>query len=114
MIDNMTEPLSKEQARAIVEGRLRQLERSMRMPLAILDDKTIERPWGWVFFWNSIAYRDSRDTKRMVVGNAPFLINRMTGERGPTGTAHPVETYIRRYERQLFWRRLLGGWWRRE
>jgi len=107
----MTEPLNKAQARTLVETRLRLLERSMRMPLAILDDKTIERPWGWVFFWNSVVYRDSRDPARMVAGLAPFLINRRTGERGPTGTAHPVDTYIRRYERQLFWRRLLRGWW---
>lgn len=107
----MTDPLTKAQARSLVESRLRLLERSMRQPLAILDDKTIERPWGWVFFWDSLAYRDARDPARRAAGNAPFLINRLTGESAPTGSAYPASTYIRRYERQLFWRRLLRGWW---
>ena len=67
----------------------------------ILEDETIEKEWGWVFFFQSKEYLISNDGLDMLAGNAPFLVNRYTGEITQAGTAHPVEYYIGVYEWEL-------------
>ena len=41
------------------------------------------------------------DPTHMLVGNAPYIVNRDTGEMISTGTASPIETYVQEYEGQL-------------
>jgi hypothetical protein len=62
-----------------------------RPPVEILDAHTLERPWGWVFFW--------RVPGHAVAGNAPFLVTRAGGTLRPLGTAHPTEWYVANFER---------------
>jgi immunity protein 35 of polymorphic toxin system len=69
--------------------------------LVILDEETIEREWGWVFFYNSQRYLETGDILHALAGNAPYLVNRHTGELQVTGTAHPTEHYIAEYQRHL-------------
>ncbi len=67
----------------------------------ILEGETIEREWGWVFFYQSKKYIETGDDKEMLIGNAPYIINRTTGIITPTGTAHAIEDYIQEYEASL-------------
>ena len=69
--------------------------------IVILDDMTIEKDWGWVFFYQSARYLNTKDFSDMLFGNAPYIVNRYTGELRITGTAHPVEYYIEDYEKLL-------------
>lgn len=69
--------------------------------LVVQNTATIERPWGWVFFYNTEHYLDSGNTHEALVGNAPIVVNRYTGEMLETGTAHPIEHYIEQYEQKL-------------
>lgn len=62
---------------------------------------TIERPFGWVFFYGSQLFEKTGDFKYAVAGNAPFIVNRDTGAIVHTGTALPVEQYINEYEAGL-------------
>lgn len=62
--------------------------------MVIIDEATIHRAWGWVFFYDSCD-----DT--LIAGNAPIIVNRHTGELVVTGTACPVEDYVRDYEAGL-------------
>jgi hypothetical protein len=64
----------------------------------IVDDRTIEREFGWVFFYDSKEYLATGDISHAVLGNAPVIVDRR-GSVHHTGTAHPVEHYIRQYER---------------
>jgi hypothetical protein len=64
----------------------------------ILDDKTIERPFGWVFFYESREYLDTRDLALRMIGNAPLIVDRRDGSIHVTGTAEPIEHYIKEYE----------------
>ncbi len=69
--------------------------------LEIVDDATIEKEWGWVFFYDSAAHMRSGDIKDAIAGNAPVIVNRATGELIITGTAWPVDKYIEDYETRL-------------
>ena len=65
-----------------------------------MDDETIEKAYGWVFFYQAKAYLESGDIVDALVGNAPYIVNKYTGEVHETGTANPVEEYIAEYEAQ--------------
>ncbi len=94
--------LSREGARLQVFLELRRLNglRSGPDELVVLDEHTIERPWGWAFFYTTRGWRDG-DIKFAVGGNAPYIVNRLDGTLRPTGTAAPIEYYIQEYEAQL-------------
>lgn len=66
--------------------------------LVLVPEHTIERPFGWVFFYTSRLYRDTGDIKYALAGNAPLIVNRSSGEVVATGTSRPVEHYIAEYE----------------
>ena len=68
--------------------------------LMLLLEHTIEKPFGWVFFYTSRLYYETGDFAYALAGNAPFIINRHSGEVFTTGTARPVEEYVAEYEAQ--------------
>ena len=68
---------------------------------AAADENTIEKEWGWVFFYTSDRYLKTGDFRYAVAGNAPYIVNRHTGEVRVTGTAQRIEHYIAEYEREL-------------
>jgi hypothetical protein len=67
----------------------------------ILGELTIEKPWGWVFFYQSRAWLETRQTRHMLVGNAPYMVNRYDGSIRTAGTAYPIGYYIAEYEKTL-------------
>ena len=68
---------------------------------AILDQATLDKPYGWVFFYSTKKFVETGDPRDGLVGNAPLIFNRITGEYRVTGTAHPIEHYLSEYEAQL-------------
>ena len=85
-------PVSFQEARALVQARVAMFGDEPR--LVVADQRTIERPWGWVFFYSAAS-------GELIAGNAPYMVNRSTGELIETGTAEPIEAYIVRYEKRL-------------
>lgn len=71
------------------------------MVLEVIDDATIEKEWGWVFFYDSAAHSRSGDISDAIAGNAPIIVNRASGELVVTGTAWPIDKYIEDYESRL-------------
>jgi hypothetical protein len=68
----------------------------------LVPDATIAKPYGWVFFYQSIEFiRDPSNTLAALVGNAPILVDRIDGEIRVLGTARPAEYYLAEYERSL-------------
>lgn len=55
---------------------------------------------GWVFFYDSRQHLLSGDVRDALAGNAPVLIDRISGQVCPTGTAWPVEEYVAEYTAQ--------------
>lgn len=65
----------------------------------ILDQNTIERPFGWVFFYQSRAFVENGDEGAQLVGNAPLIIDRRDSSTHFTGTDQFIDHYIEEYER---------------
>ncbi|WP_271593523.1 YrhB domain-containing protein [Bradyrhizobium sp. CCBAU 65884] len=67
----------------------------------IMREATIAKPYGWIFFYQSNQYLDADDGSAVLVGNAPLIVDRNTGELRVTGTARPLEHYLAEYEKTL-------------
>jgi hypothetical protein len=97
--------LTREQARALVMADLARPPKyqypGATRDFAIIDEHTIERDWGWVFFYNSERYIKTKDRKYALFGNAPYIVNRYTGELLTTGTSQPIEHYMAAYESEI-------------
>jgi Immunity protein 35 len=66
----------------------------------IVDEETIERGWGWVFFYDSQRHLEGDDSlESIVAGNAPYIVRRSDGGILETGTALDIEDYIANFER---------------
>jgi Immunity protein 35 len=68
--------------------------------LVIAQDATIEKDFGWVFFYNSELYLRTGDERYLLAGNAPVIVDRDDGSVEWLGTARPVEEYIADYEQR--------------
>ena len=73
-------------------------ESESEIELALISDATIERPTCFVFFWNSKKYIETGDFQTALGGNAPILVDRRNRSVHTTGTAHPIEHYIKEFE----------------
>ena len=65
----------------------------------IIESETIEKEWGWVFFHSSRKWIETNDFKYAVAGNAPYIVLRKNGKILDTGTAYPIDNYIKRFEK---------------
>jgi len=68
-------------------------------PIELAITKVVERPVGWIFYFNSKRYVETGNTTDALVGNAPFLVDRQKKCIVTLGTAYPVERYVEEYER---------------
>jgi hypothetical protein len=69
------------------------------MRIIILEGQTIEKPWGWVFFYTSRKWHETGDIRYALAGNAPIIVERLTERLLATGTARATEHYMENYER---------------
>ena len=67
----------------------------------IVREATIAKPCGWVFFYQSKEFPDHGTLSEQLAGNAPIVVNRNTGELSVTGTAKPLDDYLKEYEKAL-------------
>jgi Immunity protein 35 len=66
--------------------------------VVVQDELTLERTSCWVFFYQSREYVDEPKRGNLMVGNAPIIVDRDDGAVSLTGTAFPIEDYVRAYE----------------
>jgi hypothetical protein len=90
------------QAKQIALSHLSSLSRELEPDsVVIIDSATMERAFGWVFFYQSREHVESGNAIHCLAGNAPLIIDRLTGNVVSTGTAHPIEHYLAEYETSL-------------
>ncbi|HEM6802835.1 TPA: hypothetical protein U2I18_003403 [Citrobacter koseri] len=53
---------------------------------------------GWFFCFESREYLETRDNASRLAGNTPFIIDKDSGEIFDSGTAWPLEKYLKDYE----------------
>jgi hypothetical protein len=91
--------IDKAAARNLVEAELDRLNQGIPdVEFAIMDDRTLERDFGWVFFWNSREFIDTGDFQYALLGNAPLIVDKEDGTLHVAGTGRPTEEYIREFE----------------
>jgi len=91
--------LAREEAQRLVEARL--ASDAQGEDLAVIDSSTVERPFGWVFFYDIREYLQTGKASAVLAGNSPYIVNRFTGAVVATGTGHPLEYYVATYEASL-------------
>jgi hypothetical protein len=95
--------IDKETAKQLVVNRINipASRLSTQDEMIVLDDCTIEKEFGWVFFWDSKLHQQTGDFKHTLAGNAPIIVNKNDDSLHITGTAYPIDHYIREYEDKL-------------
>lgn len=87
-----------EKARILAQTRV---DLICEIDVLIIDEETISKPYGWIFFYQSKSFLDKGNFSDMLGGNAPFLIDRINGEIKVFGTALPIEEYLAEYEKSI-------------
>ncbi len=67
----------------------------------IVQEGTIAKPYGWLFFYQSNEFLDKGTPGAQLGGNAPILVDRINSELRVFGTAYPLEDYLKEYEQTL-------------
>jgi len=83
------------EAEAIATQHIVELQEKIGM--ALLLTKNQEASFDWVFFYQSKEYMETENLSSMLAGNAPFIVDRQTGEIHTLGTVHSAEFYIKQY-----------------
>ena len=89
--------ITKEKAIIIASERIYRSD----LDLVLILDETIEKLYGWVLFYTSEKWLITGDMAYAIAGNAPFLVEKKTGDVVTFGTAHSTEFYIEEYEKSL-------------
>lgn len=70
-------------------------------PFALVENATMERPLGWVYFFNSEEYLRTGNTLSKLAGNGPIYISRATGELARLSTRGSLLALIEEHEKGL-------------
>jgi hypothetical protein len=92
--------LTKTEALNIVSKELQQTS-PLDDPFVVVEEDTIERPFGWVFFYNSKRFLETGVFSYRLAGNGPVIISKHDGRVEFCGTAKSVSELIEDYEKKL-------------
>lgn len=92
--------IDKNQARKIAQEEISRMNGRSLTECALMDDQTIEFQYGWVFFYQSKKFLETKDMNFMVGGNAPFIIDKHDSSLNVTGTGQDIDYYIEEYTRK--------------
>jgi immunity protein 35 of polymorphic toxin system len=87
-------------ARTLVD---QELNRDCAVPgdrLVVVDDETIEKPYGWVFFYQSGRFLETGELGFALAGNGPVVVLRADGSLHHLGCAEEPAASIERFEAQ--------------
>lgn len=89
--------VTKEEARDLALAHVKSFEAEAGLELVLLDGITMEENFGWVFFYDSKRCVQTGNPLDRLAGNAPIVVTRADGALHETGTALPLEHYLRRF-----------------
>ena len=96
----MSDAVSKEEGQAIVERSLNQGYSEPGDSLVILEDETIEKPYGWVFFYQSSLFLKTGDFEEQVIAG-PVVFCSVDRSVHLLGTANGPEQEVAEFERKM-------------
>ena len=65
---------------------------------ALLDDATLEKPYGWYFCFQSKQFLETQNFRDMLAGNGGFIVEKTDGRVFRFGSAYSLERNLRAYE----------------
>lgn len=89
--------MTRVEAERIAREYLRTQEAEGAPELVLLVNETLERSFGWVFFYDSRSHHETGNIQDAIAGNAPIVVTKADGRIHVTGTAYPLEHYLRQY-----------------
>ncbi len=89
--------MTKSEAEQVAREYLKNREGDAGCELVLIDQHTIERPFGWVFFYDAKRHVETGDFRYALAGNAPIVVTNTDGRIHETGTAYPLEHYLKEY-----------------
>lgn len=92
--------LTKAEALAIVESKLQEMS-TPDDPFVVLEKRTIEKPFGWVFFYNSKKFVETGEFRYRLAGNGPVIVNKHNGSVDFFGGAKPSQVIVADYEEEF-------------
>jgi len=81
-------------AKAWIE--IRTSSRAVLMP-----EHTITKLYGWVFYYQSREFVEKRERSKMLLGNGPIIIDRVTGDIRSMTSAQRIEDFLSLYESSI-------------
>jgi hypothetical protein len=66
----------------------------------VLDEQTIEKEYGWVFFYQSKAFLETGDKALRLYGSTAMLVEKDTGAFHEFGAGRSVESQIAHFEQR--------------
>ncbi|VXC34628.1 hypothetical protein PSEUDO8Z_100175 [Pseudomonas sp. 8Z] len=79
-------------------GRAKEYLADSEVPLQITFEGEFSE--GWYFCYQSKEFLETGELSAQLAGNAPFLIDKQSGELHVLGTAKPLESYLEDYMRE--------------
>ncbi len=67
--------------------------------LAIAKEGKIEKNYGWIFFYNTKKYLDTKEISYALAGNGPVVVEKRNGQVTFLGTGKTIEKVIEEFER---------------
>lgn len=97
--------ISKERALEIARAEIATLKPGTEF--VILSDKTLERTFGWVFFYTTQQYRQTGNPSFAVPGAGPLIVLRADGSTQFLSTSVPPAVAVEEFEKR--WREKTPG-----
>ncbi len=94
------EPITKDKALEIAKKAVAEFKPGTEF--VIHEDKTLEKEFGWVFFYSPKAFLESKDPRTLVPGAGPLVVERLGGGTQYLTTSVPPERAVKEFERR--WR----------
>jgi len=95
----MSNMLTKAEALEIVSRKLQEINTTDDL-FVVVDEHTIEKPFGWVFFYNSKKFVETGIFQYRLAGNGPVIVNKFSGDVEFHGSAESLEEIIEDYLRK--------------
>lgn len=90
--------ISQKEAQQLVLSYLAGAPQPANDSYAIVEHETIEKPWGWVFFYSSKKFLTTGDLNYASASYPPLFVSNKGGKVLVGGMDEEVHYYIRKYE----------------
>jgi Immunity protein 35 len=89
--------ISIEEGKQLALDELHKIEKISNIELALLESKTREFEYGWVFFYQAKEFILTGNMDSLVGGNAPIIVDKYYKTVYITGTGNDISFYIQKY-----------------